>query len=336
VGQRVTGWLRTWQTEAAPAGSISRLLLIYTLGYCVYNILPLDLAVHPAEIARKFARGRILLVPFTGYEWNLATAWGLLFDVLLCILIGAWCTGVGTSRRRSLLDAILLGALIVLAVECAQIVVVSRFSETTDVLTGTLGVAIGAFLVQLLSAPALDQRPAASTLRWLSLAILFAAFACLYSWAPFDWIEDPTSIRERLRGFARLPFSAMRSGSDFLAISKILRDALLFLPIGGCLTMALLHSPLGNRRHLCAVLSVALAAILGLLIEFVQAALVGQTSDATDAILYTLGAAIGAFLALVLTRRTAVSPQASTVGAGASQTSTNRPPNASTPASKFN
>jgi len=319
-GARLTAWLRSQIGENRPAGRIGLLLWMYVFGLCAYNVLPLDLTLHPVELARQFTRGRILLVPFTGYEWNLQTVWAIVFDALIFVPVGVFCTGRwSTGKVRSPLDSILLGGLIALGVECAQLFVLSRFSETTDVISGTLGVCLGVWLVRMWHPAELPGggRPLRS-LRWVALTLLCTAFACAYLWSPFEPVEDPKFIRERLSDFLRLPMQRLQTNSDFLALTQILRKFLLFVPIGGCAGMAILTSA-SSRSTQRALVCVCLAMLLGLalLIEFVQAALPEHVPDVTDTALYAAGGTAGVFgVYWLLGKRAAPTPTGRTSAQG--------------------
>ncbi len=293
-GNRLSHWLRAWTGENQPANRVGLFLWIYLAGLCLYNVLPLDLTVHPMEIARQFTRGRILLIPFTACEWNLQTMWALLFDALIFVPVGVMCTGRWTSGRfRSTFDAILVGTLIVIGIECAQLFVLSRFSDTTDVITGTAGVCGGVWLGRRWASGA-EHQAANGSLRWLGLALLCTVFACAYLWLPLETIDDTKLIRERLQGFLHLPFGRLHRESDFLAASEMLRKFLLFVPIGGSLALAILTCPVKRRVQLIlAGIGICLLVGLALLVEIAQAAIPRHTPDITDSVLYTLGASTG-------------------------------------------
>lgn len=297
LGNRLTTWLRSWSEKHAPSSRVGLLLWIYLAGLCVYNILPLDLTLHPVEIAREFTRGRIVLVPFSGTEWNAQAVWAIVFDAIIFIPVGVLCSGRFTAGKvRSVFDSVLLGALIVLGIECAQIFVLSRFSDTADVIAGTAGVFVGAWLGCRWGTdvdPPVRARPIRS-LRYLGLALVCSCFACAYLWWPLEVVDDSKLIRQQLTGFWHLPFARLHGKSDFLALTEMLRKFLLFAPIGGCLMLAV-RSAAPSRGMQWALVAAALSAVtlLAVLIELVQAALVGHLPDMTDSVLYTLGAASG-------------------------------------------
>lgn len=306
VGQTLTDWLRFYTAGQRPRKQIDWLLQAYLLGLLVYSVLPLDLIVSPAEFYRQT---KIALRPFSDVSWDLASLYGLFRDVVIFVPVGMLAATWFTSPVRPVRPmgmSILLGALVVLAVELVQLPVHSRYSSTTDLITGTLGVAAGAWLMRRWRGqPGEDLPPpvtggaARYAWLWLGLAVLYAVFLMGVFCAPFERIDDAELIRARLEGFFRLPFAAYHRGTPFNAVSDVLKKLLLFAPLGALLALAAgsLPVPRPVRRILLTLLLLGAAGV-ATAIEMAQVLLPPHVPDVTDVISCTAGAAAGMLVSL--------------------------------------
>jgi glycopeptide antibiotics resistance protein len=268
-----------------------------------YLLMPLDLTLRPAELYHKFQEGKINLIPFADIAANPAGAVELVGDMLLLVPLGMlaalWHWPVW-ERVRPPQPALLAGALAVLAIEAAQLFVQSRYSSTTDFITGTLGVIVGWLVAdRLVRANAAQAQRGHATQHSLPLvlaattiyAVVVAGILCL----PFDHRASPAEAAERLRGlFSRPPLTAFYWGSELNAVSEMLRKTLLFVPLGGLLALSLrAWRPAAARSCFYIVAACLAAALWALGIELLQVWLPPHVTDFTDALLCTLGTVIG-------------------------------------------
>ena len=141
-------------SDTHPHRQLGLILLGYMVVLVFFLLAPLDLTLRPAELMRKYRDGRILVVPFSySYDSLLRLAYNTVADIILFIPVGVFATTFLTrqkSEARSLPLSLLLGCVIVLGVEIAQLLVMSRFTDATDLVTGGLGVAIGVLGIPLL------------------------------------------------------------------------------------------------------------------------------------------------------------------------------------------
>jgi len=317
IGQTLTDWLRTYTRGASPKRQVHWLLQAYLLGFVIYSVLPLDLTISVADLYRKFKGGKLVALPFS-YGYGSAFAWiyQLTKDVVVFVPIGAWAATafVGRGRQvRSLGQSVLIGGLIVAALELAQWFVYSRFTDTTDIVMGTAGVAVGAALMRRLRGatgelPATESAPEPAAadlawLRWLGIAALYAALVTAGYWFPFDFSADKEMIKQRLAGFFGVPFAAMYSGSEFKAVSNLFQKTLVFAPLGALITVAAWRMPVPKavrRIFLGGVLLVCFGVAFG--IELGQVLSPRHTPDFTDVILCTAGTLIGMIVTARLLR----------------------------------
>ena len=127
------------------------------------------------------------------------------------------------AGRRSRIGTIVAGL-----VELAQVFVVSRFAETSDVLVG----ARRRFRrrrarrsrSRIANQPSTSEHAGARTRR-LALAGLIGWIAALaaYHWMPFDFSLEPEQVRTGLGHLLSAPMSGYYFSSEFNAVTQILR-----------------------------------------------------------------------------------------------------------------
>jgi glycopeptide antibiotics resistance protein len=225
---------------------------------------------------------------------------GVVIFVPVGMLAATWFTAAERPVRR-IGTSVLLGGLVVLGIEAAQLIVYSRPVATGDVITGMLGVLVGACLMRRWGGRDQDARPQAASDRaawrawlWLGLAGVYSLLLAVVLCSPFELIDDPSEIRARAEGFFAVPFAEAYRGSQVNVIGGVLRKVLFFAPLGALLSLTVLSPSIPSRvrRTLLAVL-LGIAAGVGVLVELAQVYVSPHRPDVTDVILYTAGAALG-------------------------------------------
>ncbi len=304
MGNKVVSWLRLYSAGTRRGHRIDWLLQLYLVGLIIYNLLPFDLIIHPAELFNKFERGRIQFALFRNHNLSPEGLWGLLFDVLIYIPVGVLSSSLlSRSKRpvRPLLDSLFIGGLIVVGVEFSQLFVYSRFTETTDVITGLIGIFIGAWFLLRWRAPKLDSASGARSgrslvpaLKWFSLTLIYLVFLCLFFWSPLQPTGDHELIKSRFDGFLVMPFRGIYRGSNLEAATQLIRKPLLFVPLGILLVKFLSSLELKPWAHrLLLLVAFAFLTAYGVGIELVQSVFPPHFPSVTDAILYSFGGLIG-------------------------------------------
>jgi glycopeptide antibiotics resistance protein len=307
AGRTVSDWLQAYLAQPRPARQINWLLQIYVIGLLLYSIMPLDLTISPAELHHKYEdEGKVVLMPFShDYGSALQTVYVLASDVAIFLPVGMWAVTafVPAGCRRSLSSSFLLGFAVVAGVEFCQLFVLSRFTDTTDLITGAVGVLIGAHLMRRWSARLTEpsvKRPRLGTApviawEWLAVAAIYAACMIVVYWAPFDFTSNKELIKQRMGHFFSLPFSAALRGHPFVAITAITRKVVLFLPLGVFFALAARPLPTRFRRLLLAVL-LLLSWGVTLIIELGQIPLLEHSPAFDDTFIYTAGTALGVWI----------------------------------------
>jgi len=297
-GRRNTQWLRRFfSTHTQAADWRIKLLHLYLVGLLAYMVLPLDVVMSPEEIRRKMQEGRIILLPFSdSYGGVFKMLWGMSTDVALFAPVGVLMR-VGwmeRGRMRSIGAACLLTAGLAAVLELIQVFIFTRYASTTDVVIAGVGGVVGAASSGPLYRYLEDQTAGAGSSRGshraaaLVLGTLYVAVAIASFWYPFDFIWNWKRFQHQAGGVLSYPFMSYYWGTEYNAISNLMRSLMLFLPVGMVMRYGVRS---GSGRAWWLPIFVGL--VLGLIIELGQACTGSRTPDSTDVMLYTAGTVIG-------------------------------------------
>jgi glycopeptide antibiotics resistance protein len=292
TGRRFVDWLKSWQKTHARAALAERLAWVYLAGVVVYNILPLDLTISLVEIFHQWRDGKVNLIPFGRLPDDPAYAlYEIATDALIWTPLALLWRADGT-RNGWRVWGMTLGAAIVL--EIMQLFVYSRVSDITDLFTAAAGAVLGAWIGGRL---ATRDAPAARPLPWgawlpFALAAAWAGVLAFVFWFPFDFRTDGAFIKSRLDFIERVPFEVYYFGTEFRAVTEVLRKMLFFAPLGGLLAWGVMRQPWRWRGPLFALAMLVLAGVPAA-IEGGQLMLPHKVVDLTDWLLAWLGGLAG-------------------------------------------
>jgi glycopeptide antibiotics resistance protein len=302
IGEHAVAWLAPSGRRVTPKDRVRRLLLAYCIGYALYSVMPLDITISISELYDKYQNGQMRLIPFTyRFESVFALAYSLVRDVLCLMPVGAYAAVCLLPARRAyngLGRSLAFGMAYVVLLEFSQLLIVSRYTDTTDVVTGFFGVAAG-IAVMRRGVNAVDEksrsaRPSSAAAAWAAAAAAFAVVLVLGYWYPYDFSLDRAVARQRLDAFGTALFTPMYWGSEFNALGGIMLKTITFAILGGCLAMAIAHAPLSRpARRTLQFLAVVVCGALGLGIELGQILLPHRVAHITDVLLFGVGAALG-------------------------------------------
>ncbi|HNU10236.1 MAG TPA: VanZ family protein [Rubrivivax sp.] len=264
----------------------AQVLHLYLLGLLLFAVMPLDLTLDLGELYRKWRSGRVVLVPFAGLRGTPADiVYELVTDALLWVPVGLlWRLD---RARRTLGGIVVRATLLAAGIELAQLLVLSRVSDVTDILLSALGAWLGAKALSPLRALLDGKRARVRSACRIGLAIWLLAVLWIYAW-PFAWAWPARGWSAFVDAFARVPFLTYFQRNEFGALNEILRKLLVFLP-GGLLLRLVVARP-GAKASRAWLLALA---VLAFLLEAVQVVLADRVADLTDALLATLGAVLG-------------------------------------------
>lgn len=313
VGQGFVQWLRAFASDAPPQSQVRWLLQAWLLGFLAYSVLPLDLTISFTELFHKYQSGKILLVPFSfGYASFADFAYQTLTDIIVFLPVGAWLATTFPGRQPAVVGLV-GGGMLAAALEFVQLLVLSRFTDTTDVILGSLGAAIGGWLITRPDDLTRSHRPTTTAggirpvLPWLGAIVVFSVFLVAGFCFPPEFTHDRALIRSRAESFLRVPLHSLYIGTEFNAATQLLIRLLFFAPLGALWERVAAFSPSHGVRHFILVLGLIYSAALAIGIEIVQIFMPTKLADLTDSLLCILGAAGGLYLSnrLSRSRRTA-------------------------------
>jgi VanZ family protein len=280
-----------WRPAVSPRSVWVRLLGLYLAGLVLYALLPLDLTLSRSELAQKVTSGGVHLVPFSSWaEQPLAGGVGFVLDAALWAL-AAW---LGRKARPRAVVAIALGLVALsVAIEVAQVFVLSRVVDTTDVLAAMIGIAAGSSHV--VSTGRLSREAGDAPHRWWAPALV-GFTAVVLNLYPFDFVLAPMALRERLLALSWVPFSTYTANTEIYLVTNLLRRVFLYGAFAVSVQWAIRSA--GPSRGGIAV-AAGLSALLAAVVEVLQIAMPSKTVDVGDVLLASL---VGGVTAAVVQR----------------------------------
>ena len=292
VGGRFLEWLHAWQQTHARAALAERLAWVYLAGVLVYNVLPLDLTISLVEIYHQWRDGKVNLIPFGSLPGDAAEAlYEIATDALIWVPLALMWRLDGTRSARRVWG-MTFGAAALL--EILQLFVYSRVSDVTDLFTAAAGAALGTWAGGRLAVRVSPASPMPAWSAWLpfALALAWVLLLGVVFWFPFDFQTNGAFIKSRLDFVQRVPFEVYYFGTEFRAITEVLRKTLFFAPLGGLLAWGVARQPWRWRVPLFALAMLVLAG-LPVAIEGGQLMLPHKIVDLTDGLLAWLGGLAG-------------------------------------------
>jgi glycopeptide antibiotics resistance protein len=308
-GARLLAWYDGWHREREPAALAERAAWAYFVILVGYNVLPLDLTLSVVEVYHKWQEGKLNLVPFASLPHDPAHAlFELATDALLWVpLAWLWHARPGRDSVKVWRMAFLAAA----GLEFMQLFVYSRVSDVTDLFTGALGAAVGAWLGgRQFGRNRSVKADSASRPAWLrlSLALAWLPILMLVFWYPFDFRGDGAFVRERMNFLNRVPFQVYYYGTEFRAITEVFHKTLFFAPLGALLAWWVGGLSWRWRGYAATVsLSAVIAAAFG--IELGQVFLPEKFPDTTDWFLESLGGLLGYVVFRMIRARLTIAPR---------------------------
>ena len=310
AGKRTLRWFDSLPQLRSRNDLAQRCLLAYLLLMFGYNVLPLDLSISPVEIYHKWREGRVLLVPFSwSFSDRAQQIYDLTTDIAIWVPVGfLW----RLSSRKSSMSVWLASVAAAALIECLQLFVYSRVSDTTDVLTAAAGAALGirasALVTRFPAVPsgvpigARNGLPGHAS-RWLAAMLIWLGVEGIVFWYPFNFSFEREFVRERLLALSGVPLVAYFYSTQLRAVTEVLHKVGFMFPLG--IILGGLSASLHGRipRGLVRAASVLFICVVAAMIEVVQLFLPGKVADLTDWVLEVFGGLAGYVIFVVVLER---------------------------------
>ncbi|HEY8100304.1 MAG TPA: VanZ family protein [Burkholderiaceae bacterium] len=294
MGTRISRWLIHLRNshqvgrDAALTGALS----LYLLAYVSYSLFPFDFVVSYAELSIRLANDHSAWL-FSSASCSSASRCmaNALAELIAAIPLGVMIARMNAGRSTShVIAAMIMGALLGLLIECAQLFLNSGVSQGVSVLTRSIGAGLGALAYQ--RCWAIQANHERFTLRKLHLMALLitpiylAGLIATQNWHFHDWLSWEAGLA-RLPQIHFLPFYYHYFTTETAALASLLRIAASYAPIGFILWMN------SGSRQRGAQVSALVAALMAAAFEFAKLFQTGLHPDPTNVLIAASAAAIG-------------------------------------------
>ena len=315
AGPALTDRLDEFIQSREPAKRVSWLLHAYPIGLLIWSLLPFDFVTSLDEIAQKYVRGQIEVVPFTyQFPTMFDLVYGNVVQTVLYVPIGIWSVTAWVRRKsafRNTWSALAICIAGVTTLELLQLLVKGRYTSSRDILLGTLGAALGIWGItvwrrrQSIATRSKDETAVRTAGFWIVLSAAYSAILTVVSWAPFEITRDRSQIRKRLQDFVDIPFRALQSsGSDVGSLFHVVRSLGWYIPLGALAALAVHRAASSARMRFAAgVAAMTAVAAVALVSELAQILIPARTPDLTEVMLRSLGGLIGFGITTVIVIR---------------------------------
>ncbi len=292
LGQRWSGW---WREILRGGERTARAALAgYAIAYLALNFAPYDFIVSWRELTEHVASPLVGIWLAGADCGRIPCSLRLGFEALLIAPLGlTWM-----ARRvhaGSVGVAAVIGLLLGLVLEAAQLLLVSGVCQGASVLARAGGFALGAAVhAQRARLSAIDLRRLARPLVLLAALPYLAAVTIVNGWWSERWI-DLAAAWSRLGEVQWLPFYYQYFAPEQDTIRSAITHALLYAPVGAAIW---LWTHRRARGAAAAAAAVAIAAVA----EFGKLFVPGRHPDLTDLLIAAAAAGVVAELLHALTR----------------------------------
>ena len=262
------------------------LMNLAVFGLLIYNLMPGDLLVSFAELKQKWNTGGINLVPFHDFHLDRK---GLLLLALAGLRVVPF-TFV-TTLVDGFWPAIKNGLAIACLLEIVKVPIHSRPASATDIVVSAAGVLLAASCAPTLFylIRALDR-----SVFWFVGAIGWTGVMIVGFLSRFHHLErDPNMLAQRMKGILAVPFARAHSSSEFEAGENVLVKVIVFAIFTALLAGWCSRVRMKGITPMFVILSVIWCIGIGIGIELAQVYLPPLVPDATDFIVYGMGAVAG-------------------------------------------
>lgn len=305
-GERTAAGVDRWKRTHGALRLAEWILWPYLAVIAFFSLLPFDFTASPGTLYHKWRLGQIIVTPFAQRLPMAHEVYAIVTGIVLWVPVSALAVLSGRKRSFEIWVMTLFAAG---ALECLQVLVVSRVCDVTDILLAGCGAAVGVGIGNWLRrhAGAMEPEAPARARTWRREAAAFAVVWLLvlgfYAWYPFDFHVSASFLRGRLLPLRPPPFTFYFLASPVLAIAQAVQKGLFFAPLGAAAAVLSARFDGTRRGNASVLVSVLGLALVALVVELGQALLPGRLPDVTDVMIEVVGGAGGFWAARAIWRR---------------------------------
>jgi VanZ family protein len=273
------------------AGTESFLFWCYLSLLLLLHALPLDLSARPGPLYAQLEDGRILLVPFSSWTGP-SSFFNSLQTVLFWMPVGWFLVRI---RGWSLMGAVIAAALGAALFELIQIFVLSRITDSTNIILGSAGALTGGIIGTWKKKWKITP-DSSSTKKTVLGALIFSGWLLLVIrsfWAPFTFTLDKDFLRDRINEIGLVPLQTYLGKPYTMSAFNILELFVYFIPLGIIFSTFITRRLGRDSARVMAGLFFIIACLLAVLVELGQVFIPGRYPDITDVIIMVTGAMLG-------------------------------------------
>lgn len=300
------GQLSTDKSDAL--NTLTGIRFVYVSITFLTCLLPLDITVSLTDIFGKLSADgngfpRLIVNPLFHFQMGMEHLQYLVLKLLMFLPLAFLSAHIQMRRHRS---SILIPAfhclMLGLSVELSNLFILSGRTDVFILILGFFtGLVVAIVLLQFnrerkpvaLKASGEDQR-----YFFYSAALLYCLLLLVIALSPFDFELSLNAIKTKLVDDSNfIPFYLHFSTRSIGSAIDIVREVILYAPLGALITFVGQSSNLKQSMKLTLTLSTVLVGIYAGVLELFQLAVIGRYVDVTDCLLAGVGGFGGAVMA---------------------------------------
>lgn len=297
------------------------ILIMYVMMLFFIALVPFDINISPWNIYYKWKNGFIVLWPSNLHSYGWEVWLRLLIKQMPWYLpLGVLCAYILKSHSRLSSAGIVWAisasiTLYALLLECLQLIIRTRTTSLPDALCAGAASALGALVLTIFYRQAGKPKQAdicrtSTSSTWIvgvSVLIGYSLLLLCIKLQPFDFIFDPTVVKQKLDAFNFIPFMGyVRGGSSDpgIILFDLVREGLLYLPVGLIISFAMDRAYSRADKKTVFAIALFIGCIVSGTGEIVQIFVVSRYPDITDILLGACGAGVGSLLPCAVRSKT--------------------------------
>ena len=296
-GARLTRYVRGLWAEHVQDRKALKIIGGYAAVYALYQLLPFDITVRPAEVVLKIRAGHVALIPFADAAG--LSLFALLLQAAVMLPIGYGVVVLRRGGRHAVRAAALGGLLVAGGLEALQLFVLPRYTSSTDALMGMIGGAVGGWMALRFgpaSGPTVAGAPGCQRIGWavkggLTAAWLAAAVALKWHTLRLAWPAEGLWTRAWRNTY--VPLESFYYQSPLDAAASVARGFIAFLILGLLVRSLMPRRGTPASSALAAALAVAATAVA---LEAAQLLIPLRTVDPASILIEAAGGIVGVLL----------------------------------------